>query len=165
MKIIFQKKSILNLLRRLRFKMNKACFFKNVKERIHIILSELGIKKRRDKIVADFINKFKFEVYVGIGIYNGIVAKRIIKYCKSLKKIFLIDPYKTYINPKGILISQFDINRVYRKMSLFFRKFKKVKLIRKNSKEASKMFKEKTIDLVFIDALHTYDFIRCGDVY
>ena len=98
-----------------------------------------------------------------IGVYEGGHGEYILnnKYFKDsnvkLKKLNLIDPFSEYTDSNGnVFFAGEEGNKFYEKVKHRFDRYKNAKLIRKTSEEASKDFKDETLDFVYIDGDHNY---------
>lgn len=96
--------------------------------------------KERYDILTELINKFNFKNIAEVGCARGLCAKEILKNCK-LEKYYLID---------NDMFSIVDYNDT-------FREHPHAKFIRLPSNQAVKCIEDKELDLVFIDANHSYD--------
>ena len=111
----------------------------------------------RNVIIPRLINKHKLtgkgvEVGVWEGWYSSLLLRR-----TSLSVLYSVDPWAAWIGPKG---SQAINDERYEKTIWRLGKFKERSvIIRKTSQEASKMFEERSLDFVYIDASHGYESI------
>ena len=111
------------------------------------------------KLVKSF-NKENL-VCIEIGVYEGINAKNIFQNL-DVKKIYLIDPYETYIEttkkefPKRVMGEEFFLATKKRLKGFLH----KIEFIKKYSEEAVKMFKDESIDFIYVDGNHGYDFVK-----
>jgi len=117
------------------------------------------------EILTSFIKKNNFRNYVEVGVWKGDTLSYIANHNKILNKISGIDPYevKLYGNDmKGCMAleSQETFDKVYRKVIERFKGNPNIKIIKKTSKEASMDFKDNSVDLVFIDADHSYKSVK-----
>lgn len=96
---------------------------------------------RRYEVIADYINKNTYQHIAEIGVRNGETTTYLLQHCKSIAQYFLVDPvqdkdlyYFTYKDP--------------------------VSFIKKRSNEASFYIQDGSLDLVFIDADHSYNAVK-----
>lgn len=107
--------------------------------------------------------------YIEIGIAYGFHIESILNefpevYCYG------IDPYIPYdvTDDFGISISNIDVNKTPQEnfdefsnaINTRLLKFKNFKHIRSQSNECYNLFNNESIDLIFIDGNHTYDFVK-----
>jgi len=100
-----------------------------------------------------FIKKhFKTKKLIGveIGVYKGNNALAILKNL-NIEKLYLIDIWQIY--------NKIDNFINYDLVKRLFRKDKRVKIIRDYSIEISKSFKDNSLDFVYIDANHQYNYV------
>ena len=82
-----------------------------------------------------------------IGVFRGWYSNFILKYSK-LSKLYSIDIWEGSLQEKRYRIVYNTFNKKYKNRS---------KILRMSSREASKLFKPKTLDFVYIDANHSYE--------
>jgi predicted O-methyltransferase YrrM len=96
--------------------------------------------------------KLKTGVEVGVerGVYSEVIARN-----NPQMKLYLVDPWEAY---KGYRehVSQSKLDGFYELTKEKMSKYKKVELIRKYSSDASKDFKDNSLDMVYIDANHEF---------
>jgi hypothetical protein len=100
-----------------------------------------------------FINKFGDVPLkcVEIGVRDGDNAYEMLSYAPNIH-LTLVDPYTIY----GEERQQDKMDKHYENMLSKLDKFKdRITIIKKTSKEASKMFDDKTFDYIYIDGAHT----------
>jgi hypothetical protein len=106
---------------------------------------------------------------VEVGVYKGKNARNLLNLLPGLT-LFLVDRWAEY-NSKEIkndeastmgFINQDTWNKIYNKVLKLQRRqgLKRVKIIRKNSIQASKKFKDRSLDFVFIDAGHSFESVK-----
>jgi hypothetical protein len=88
-----------------------------------------------------------------IGVYRGNNTEKIINYL-NMKKMYLVDPWKVYINEIEKDISEVDDNQKiqderYEFVKKRFQKNTKVEIIRKSSVDASKQFPDNYFDFIY----------------
>lgn len=98
---------------------------------------------------------------VEIGVATGKNALSIYNYL-NIKKLYLIDPWKLYIDE----ISNHEVENqdyhddLYAKVKTMFKDHPKVEIIRDKSFNASKNFKNESLDFIYIDGDHAYDAVK-----
>jgi len=116
----------------------------------------------RTVVIADLIQKNKYTSIVEVGVYQGTLAKYLLNECK-LTSYYMVDPWVVYPEPEGTIgkiESQEEWEKTFRKVLKIVKKHEEVaKVLRMTSKEASKKFKPLSIDLVFVDARHVFDYV------
>jgi len=108
----------------------------------------------------------KRSVGIEIGVYEGEFSSQILKR-RNPKKLHLVDPWKyvpEYENAwyGGSDTSQKDMDRKYEKVKDKFGKQIKsgrVEIHRKSSNDAVHLFDESSIDWVYIDGNHLYEYV------
>lgn len=116
------------------------------------------------------INKRKLKSYVEVGVFKGVTARFIWRKCPWLEKIWLVDPWSADVINREIDGVIYSDSRPRRKgnpiqqseLDLYYESIRReappnVQIIRDTSVEASKLFEDNSVDLVFIDASHFYE--------
>ncbi len=116
------------------------------------------------EVLSKIIDKAEYKIYAEIGVWKGVTAEHIAENCVFLKKIYLVDPYDSNIEYKeGRLYKKGEdktVRRAKEEMLSRTRRFSNIQYVYKTSKEANKDFKDKTLDVVFIDAIHEYNSVK-----
>ena len=111
-------------------------------------------------ILPELINRNNLKIGCEIGVAMGSHCQRILQ-TTSLEKLYGIDPYQNYGDPTNASMSPpwFDMYyyKVMDKLSEFGSRFE---LIRDFSVSAAQKFSDHSLDFVFIDGNHTYDFVN-----
>lgn len=123
--------------------------------------------KNRALVLAKLINELNLETYVEVGVWEGDTAQYLLKHT-CLKEMWLIDPYNEKLGYEGGNIAkatQTKLNIAKKLMLQRIAYFKddgitKIHTIFKPSVEAATLFKKNCIDLVFIDAQHSYKEVK-----
>jgi len=96
---------------------------------------------------------------VEIGVQNGIFSETILKF-SNLKRLYSIDCWKSMDKNKYLdIANKSQIKQYYYYLKTILRLFKfgkRSRIIRKFSKEASLLFKDESLDFIYIDAQHSY---------
>jgi len=99
-----------------------------------------------------------FKVGAEIGVNNGRYSKWMAIKVKN-PKLFLIDPYKEYAEyVESHINGQEVFDQYYENAKERLRKFN-VEFIRKTSMEAINDFTDNSLDFVFIDGNHTFEYV------
>jgi len=104
-------------------------------------------------------------VVVEVGVLEGFNTYQALKYLK-FGKYYLVDCYKKYDSDDvgGLhLYTQERWDDLYLRTKERFKDYPEVEFIRKTSEEASRDFKDGSLDFVYIDADHSYKGI-CKDL-
>ncbi|MDT3959794.1 class I SAM-dependent methyltransferase [Staphylococcus kloosii] len=95
-----------------------------------------------------------------IGVFEGKVTKKLLENL-DIKQYWLIDPYKVYSNYLDTKAEQTLLNQAYKNVQKnILNKYDNVTLIKDFSDKASEIISNNSLDLVFIDGNHDYDFVR-----
>ncbi len=113
--------------------------------------------------IQQLAKKEKVETIVEIGIYAGDLS-RLLFPIKTLKTLYMIDPWKEYTNYKNkLMFSQEDADLLYESVKCWseisFIK-DKVYIMRKTSIDASIYFNNNSMDFIHIDGNHHYDEVK-----
>lgn len=92
---------------------------------------------------------------VEVGVEAGLHAFEINK-CLNMKKLYLVDIWGEYKQGTGIYNYKANYERVKKK----FRKNKNILIIKGKSNEIVGRFADKSLDFVYIDANHQYEYVR-----
>jgi hypothetical protein len=99
-------------------------------------------------------------VCVEVGVWKGDLSRHIAQL--PISELHLIDPWQAINDVEGRLhnTEQEKLDRIYRIVKRRFSFDKKVKLIRKFSAKAMLDFEDGSIDWVYIDGNHSYEFVK-----
>jgi len=101
--------------------------------------------------------KFDNPIAVEVGVLEGFNSKLALSFI-DFEKYYLVDPYKEYEHKDlGQLdkINQKEWDNIYNKVIERFSNEKNVEIKRKTSIEASKDFKDESVDFVYLDGDHS----------
>ncbi len=87
---------------------------------------------------------------VEIGSYTGISA---VTFARNFKKVYTIDPWKQGI---GGINNQVDMKKVFEIFKKATNIFSNIVIIKDFSYNVVSAFQDKTLDMIYIDGLHTY---------
>lgn len=115
------------------------------------------------EFMINWINRFKCKRIVEVGVHEGVTAKNVQEQCSSIQEYFLVDPWIEYSGiGAGSLakIDQAGWEEIYNSVCDHFKDDPRFIIKRMSSVAASLLFEKDSLDVVFIDALHTYDACR-----
>lgn len=92
---------------------------------------------------------------VEIGVAEGINAENILK-SLPMKRLFLVDPYIPYVNPKNNQNPELLFPKALKRLNKYG---EKAVFVRAKSAEAAKVIPD-NLDFVYIDGNHAYDFVK-----
>ena len=123
-------------------------------------------EERRWDVLISLLREVPHEIGAEVGVWKGFTTKKLLRQLEGIKKYYAIDPWKLLEEYKDSLVSTKMKNQT-QNMEKVFKVFKrningferKVKIIRKPSREASLEIKDESLDFVFIDGIHTYDYV------
>jgi len=98
---------------------------------------------------------------IEIGVYEGTNAKYFLREL-DIKQVFLLDSYMEYVAyaPKR-LGSKANLERAEKLAHAVLKKYShKIKWIRRKSDEIVGEFADNSLDFVYVDGNHAYDFVR-----
>ena len=105
--------------------------------------------------LPNFFKELGFKVGVEIGVYKGEYTEIL---SKSGLQIYAVDPWKVYDdygNPKG----QKRMDAQYEHTKRVLAPYPNCKIIRKTSMEAVKEFENESLDFVYIDGNHWFQYV------
>lgn len=97
-----------------------------------------------------------------IGTFKGETAKFLAKKLPNLEMLYCIDPWITYDNYEVTLGRNKkgkDFNRLYEAAKNTLKEFNNVKIIKEFSSNAVLKFDDYSLDFVFIDGNHAYEYV------
>jgi len=117
-------------------------------------------------IIIDLLKNDPPKICAEVGVYRGRFASQILGRFSEITTYYCIDTWKHYddftaiLRPQGEM-AKCDFNKIFRDFKVKIKPYKsKVKIYRMTSKKAAKLIKDGTLDFVFIDANHAYDYIK-----
>ena len=120
---------------------------------------EIPISYNRDDFGL-MLESLKFKSMIEIGVQTGGFANRVLSKWPSFQNYYGIDPWeqqKNYVDTSNVQNDQQEV-KYKQTMDLLKKYGEKIKLIRNYSTNAVSLFKDKTIDFIYVDARHDY----CG---
>ena len=122
------------------------------------------IKNKNRTDLAIMFGKLGFKRGAEIGVRKGNFSEELCTHIKSLEKLYSIDPWdlvfedpisRDYQRKYGDKV----FNRIYRQAARRLRKYPICEMIKKTSLEAVRDFKYGSLDFVYIDSSHTFDYV------
>jgi len=92
------------------------------------------------------------EIGVAAGTFSRMLLRKL-----NLKKLYLIDPYRWYDNVNFTIN---DLSKFKKQCKKKLKKYDNKTFIQLPSQEASELFKDESLDFIYIDGDHHYDFIK-----
>lgn len=115
---------------------------------------------KRFHVLRDLIKKNNYKTFVEVGVAEGITSKFLLDNILDLR-VFCIDPYEVYPGYRGShhgsakkLFKKYE----WAKENVF--NHERCKFYKTYSGEAVKLFKIESIDIVFIDGNHFYEWVK-----
>jgi hypothetical protein len=108
----------------------------------------------------EFINSVNIQkkklTGVEVGVLNGDYSEKIYNYFnkKFDFNFYLVDPWKEFSD-----YNQKILDQSYKNVLKKFRDIKKVRILRQTSEIASEKFDNKSLDFVYIDGNHEYNYV------
>lgn len=127
-----------------------------------MIVNKIINKNRTD--LAIMFGELGFKRGAEIGVRAGHFSETLCTHVKSLEKLYSIDPWdlvfedpisKEYLDKRGADI----FNKFYRRALGRLKKYPTCELIKKTSLEAVRDFEYNSLDFVYIDGSHTFDYV------
>ncbi len=111
---------------------------------------------KRYEILAKLINDNNFKTYIEVGVWEGETPRYLIKNTE-LDKLILVDSYSkdSEMSNYGDVIQAQD-----KVIDLMTANTKKVVPFFTSSESASKLIKDNSIDIIFLDADHAYESVK-----
>lgn len=127
-----------------------------------MIINKLPNKNRID--LAIMFGELGFKRGAEIGVRRGNYSETLCTHINSLEKLYSIDPwglvFEDPISKQHQRKYGDDVfNRFYRQALRRLRKYPICEMIRKTSLEAARDFEYGSLDFVYIDGAHTFDYV------
>lgn len=121
-------------------------------------------EEKRWAFMVRLLNKFPHEVGAEIGVWRGTFALRLLRGLPGIKKYHCVDMWKHYnehtetLDPKGKMAKS-DMGKVFVEFKQRMKPFRdKLIIYRMKSIEAADRIADNSLDFVFIDANHAYEY-------
>ncbi len=136
-------------------------------ETLNFILKLIGEKGNKSKIIVyrsryalfpKLINNLGFRTGAEVGVSSGYYSKHLCSFCPKFK-LYSIDAWQLFSGcTHGE--TQAGMNSLYQKAVARLASFKNNQIIRDWSMNAVKLFKNESLDFVYIDAAHDYQSVH-----
>lgn len=111
----------------------------------------------RGHVIADLIKKNNLINVVEVGVFNGCTAEFVLKRCPNVSYIG-VDSYKH--KDTVVTFMPMSLNQAKDEAFKIFCKYPSAKLLISDSLKVAREFKDGELDLVFLDADHTYKAVK-----
>ena len=115
---------------------------------------------KREQLIKEVIEKYNYKTIAEVGTYRGQFAKHLLE--TNPDRLYLIDPWRKFDEKIFPDYTHYDQNKwdsLFLSVSQKFN-FPNVEIVRKTSDEAIDHFRDQSIDLVYIDGNHTYEYVK-----
>ena len=110
--------------------------------------------------LLDLINENNYKKFVEIGIWQCSTLRRILRYNKSLEEYWGIDNFNHIESEYHRKLTPEVWDGAYFQACRYMVYNPILKVLRMTSLNASKLFQKKSLDMVFIDGNHTYEYVK-----
>ena len=113
-------------------------------------------------LYSDLLLNYKHNVGAEIGVGSGPNTVNLCKSLPNLEKLYAIDPFEYYPDfDKQIKAVNRDYEGHYKIFLSNIAPYKdKIKVIRKRSSDAAELIEDNSLDFVFIDGNHLYEYVK-----
>jgi len=108
--------------------------------------------------VSHMVRELDVKEMVEVGVLFGALSKIVLSKCLGVSTYYLVDPWKVFMDPPAYTQKEWD-RRYNRVKSLMTRYGERAKILRMTSLEASKVFKPESLDMVYLDANHSFKYV------
>ncbi|MGC2310398.1 MAG: class I SAM-dependent methyltransferase [Candidatus Babeliaceae bacterium] len=111
-------------------------------------------------IVQNLIKQFEVKAACEVGVSTGLNSYKILK--NTLVEIlYSVDPYTSYGDPTNVNLAQHTFDIMYYRLLEKLAEFgSRSKLLRMLSADAAPLIADGALDFVFLDANHTYTYVK-----
>ena len=93
-----------------------------------------------------------------VGVLFGAMSHAVLSKCKNIEKYYLVDSWKVFMDPPAYSQATWDIR--YKGVVELMKQFGgRANIVRLDSIEAAKSFPDNSLDLVYLDANHSFEFV------
>jgi predicted O-methyltransferase YrrM len=120
---------------------------------------ENGIEGWMSPLELEFLGVMggKQKSIVEVGSWKGRSTKALLE---TGKKVFAVDTWEGSQDPNDLTFSQAKQEDIFATFQKNVGHYENLKVIKKDSLSAAKQFSDKSVDMVFIDANHTYEGVK-----
>ena len=133
-----------------------------ISDRIKWLLQDAGILNYEIRPMINFVKNHLQGSFIGveIGVQAGKNAKSILD-TLNIKRLYLVDPYIEFYQPQTGTGATKEVQEIHkRNAKKRLEKYKdKIEFVEKLSSEAAGLFGDNSLDFVYIDGNHDYDFV------
>jgi len=123
-----------------------------------MIINKIKNKNRTD--LADMFSELGFKRGAEIGVRRGDYSETLCIHVSSLEKLYSIDPWDiVYKDPTSHSYGIKRQNRYYEIAKKKLSKYPVCEIIRNTSLEAARDIEYESLDFVYIDGAHTFDYV------
>lgn len=123
-------------------------------------------RNKRWHYIVDILKKNNHTICAEIGIWRGAFTFYLLNNLPGIEKYHCIDLWKHYddhtktLEPKG-KIANADMDKIYEIFKLKTKKFgSKISIYRMKSVNAAELIADDSLDFIFIDANHAYEYVK-----
>ena len=117
---------------------------------------------RRVNVLVDLIQENNLKIIVEVGVDKGAVLKKVLTDCGGIiEQYWAVDTWEIWdFTEKFQKRSEKDWLRIYQSICEQMLYFPQLRLLKMTSENASELFSDNSIDLIFIDADHQYQSVQ-----
>lgn len=110
--------------------------------------------------LAIMFNNLDFKRGAEVGVRRGDFSEQLCIHIKSLKKLYSVDPWSlVYQDPTSQGLGKHRQERSYRQAVKKLKKYPVCEIVRKTSMDAVRDIPYSSLDFVYIDGSHMYDYV------
>ena len=125
------------------------------------MLKEIDTKvayKNHIAFMSYLVKELGIKNMVEVGVLFGAMSHAVLSRCKNIEKYYLVDPWKVFMDPPAYTQAQWDVR--YKGVVELMKQFGgRANIVRLDSIEAAKSFPDNSLDLVYLDANHSFEFV------
>ena len=110
------------------------------------------------KTVIQLVKDYDVQKLAEIGVYSGGLLNVVIKNARhQIREYWAVDAWKVVTQGRLRTLSQKSWERLYRGVCSLMISHPQLRILRMSSHEAARIFPDKYLDMVYIDANHSYE--------